>query len=198
MWNLPGARTWPALLCATLGGLAVAADARAEPGLDVSVSTAPVSGSRLVPVFLTAEDESRQFVGWFDRTRGENCSFGLSADGVMRCLPSDSMEARLFVDGLCRQRVVAVTTCTLPKYLIASEVASSCGSEVRHRVHEPGARVRPVSVFSDASGTCTRVPLDAAAVYVMVGREVSPASFVAAKYAVGRSGLGLKTEYEGP
>jgi hypothetical protein len=209
MWNFLGARpSRVAWFCAALGGLAFAADARAEPGLDVGFSTAPVSGSRLVAVFLTAEDESRQFVGWFDRVRGENCSFGLSADGVIRCLPSDALEARLFVDAACKQRVVAITACTMPKYFLEPVMsagegrppnwASSCGSEVRHRVHEPGARVHPASVFSDASGTCSRVPVDAAAVYVMVGREVSAASFVAAKYAMGRPGLGLKTEYDGP
>jgi hypothetical protein len=201
MWHLPRADRALGWICAALGCLAVGADAHAEPGLDVGFSTAPVSGSRLVPVFLTAEDESRQFVGWFDRVRGENCAFSLSADGVIRCLPSDAVEARLFVDATCKQRVVAVTACTLPKYVIEPEPVTAgptCGSEVRHRIREPGARVRPPSVFSEATGTCSRVPLDATAVYVMVGREVPAASFVAAKYAVGRPGLGLKTEYDAP
>jgi hypothetical protein len=187
---------WPAVLCAALVALGVADHAHADPGVDVGWSSAPLSGSRLVPVFLTAEDESRQFVGWFDRTRNENCSFGLSADGVVRCLPSDAIEARLFVDAACKQRVVALSTCAMPKYFIEPEVAS-CTAEVRRRVREPGARVRPASVFSEASGTCSRVPLEAGAVYVMVGREVAPSSFVAAKYVVGRPGLGLKTEYDG-
>jgi hypothetical protein len=199
MRNFAGAPgSWLAWIWVALGFLSVAADARAEPSLDVGFSTAPVSGSRLVPVFLTAEDESRQFVGWFDKSRGENCAFGLSADGATRCLPTDAIEARLFVDATCRQRAVAITACTMPKYLIESFTGPACSSEVRHRVHEPGARVRPTSVFSDGGGSCTRVPLDAAAVYVMVGREVPAASFVAAKYAMGRPGLGLKTDYDGP
>jgi hypothetical protein len=180
-----------------LGALAVVADARGEPSLDAGFSTAPVSGSRLVPVFLTAEDESRQFVGWFDRARNENCSFGLSADGVVRCLPTDVLEARLFADAGCKQRLVAVPGCTMPKYLVEPEVVS-CGSEVRHHVRQPGAKIHPTTVFSDAGGTCSRASLEAGAVYVLVGREVSAAAFVAAKYIMGRPGLGLKTEYEAP
>jgi hypothetical protein len=184
-----------ALVSVWLGCFAVASTARADTAVDGGSSMAPVSGSRLVPVFLTGEDESRQFVGWFDRARRENCSFALSADGIMRCLPTDALEAHLFVDSACKQHVVAVTTCSMPKYFVEPE-AGTCAAEVRRRVREPGARVRPAAVFADQAGTCVRVPLDGAAVYVMVGREVSPASFVAAKYAIGRPGLGLKTEYE--
>jgi hypothetical protein len=180
-----------------LGALAVVADARGEPSFDAGFSTAPVSGSRLVPVFLTAEDESRQFVGWFDRARNENCSFGLSADGVVRCLPTDVLEARLFADANCKQRVVAVTGCTMPKYLVEPEVVS-CESVVRHHVRQPGTKIRPTNVFSDTTGTCSRVPLEPGAVYVLVGREVAATAFVAAKYVTGRPGLGLKTEYESP
>jgi hypothetical protein len=196
MGHFPAARTWLATFCVSLAGLAVVDDARGEPGVDHGVATAPVSGSRLVPVFLTGEDDSRQFAGWFDRARNENCAFGLSADGVMRCLPTDSLEARLFVDAACTQRVVAVVGCTMPKYFIEPHV-ESCGSKERHRIREPGAKIRPPTVYSSAGGTCARVALDPAAVYVMVGREIAPSAFVAAKYATGRPGLGLKTEYEG-
>ena len=189
------ARLAAAALSAVLGGVGWVGEAHGD-GLDPGLAMAPVSGSRLVPVFLTGEDESRQFVGWFDRSRGENCAFALSGDGVVRCLPSDALEARLFADASCKQRMVALTGCTKPKYVV--ETDGACTVETRHRVHDLGARVRPAAVYSDASGVCSRSPADASTVYVMVGREVPPAAFVAAKYAIGRPGLGLKTEYDVP
>jgi hypothetical protein len=181
--------------------LALSGDARGEPYLDSALALAPVSGSRLVPMFLTGEDESRQFVGWFDRMRGEACAFGVSADGGVRCLPTEVVEARYFADGACKQRIAAVVTnkpgpCAHPKYVVETESAT-CGSEVRTRVHLLGAAVRPAAIFTEVSGVCSRVGIDASAMYVAVGREVPPAAFVAAKYTTGRPALGLKTEYDG-
>jgi hypothetical protein len=192
----------PGLLVATviflMGAVAAPGEARGEPSIDSGYALAPVPGSRLVPVFLAAEDESRQFVGWFDRGRGENCSFAVSGDGVMRCLPTDSVDARLFADVSCKQRIAAAPSCSVPRYVVESE-PMACTAEVRHHVREPGARLRPLAVYSsEANGACTRVPIDRAMMYVMVGPEVRPGSFVAAKYAMGRPQLFLKTEYEHP
>src|SRR5260370_42468080 len=96
-----------AWLTATIA-LALTGDARGEPYLDSALALAPVSGTRLVPLFLTGEDESRQFVGWFDRMRGEACAVGVSADGAVRCLPTEVVEARVFFDARGKQRLAAV------------------------------------------------------------------------------------------
>src|SRR5258708_22905151 len=79
---------------AIVGSSAIAVDARAELGVDVVASPLPVAGSRLVPLFLEGDDESRQFVGWFDRARGDNCVFGLSGRWGRRPLPGGPPPAR--------------------------------------------------------------------------------------------------------
>jgi hypothetical protein len=189
----------PGLLLVTLalltGAVAAPGEARGEPSVDAGYSLAPVPGSRLVPVFLAAEDESRQFVGWFDRARGENCSFAVSGDGVMRCLPTDGVQARHFADASCKQRIAIAPSCSVPRYALESE-PTACAADVRHHVRELGARLRPLAVYSsEANGACTRVPIDPTMMYVRVGPEVRPDSFVAARYATGRPQLFLKTEY---
>src|SRR5205085_12166844 len=110
--------------------------ALADPGVDPAYAVVPLPGSRLAPIFLAGEDESRQFVGWFDKARAENCSFAVAGDGVIRCLPNDVAEARLFADPLCKQRVAAVPACAMPRYLVESDIAA-CGGAARHRVREP-------------------------------------------------------------
>jgi hypothetical protein len=200
---------------AIVGTSAIAVEARAELGVDVISSPLPVAGSRLAPIFLEGDDESRQFVGWFDRARGDNCAFGLAGDGVVRCLPSDIVEARFFADAACTLRMAVVGRrspaaqepvarqgapaeqygCSAPKYLVENETAV-CGSDVRHHIFEARVAVRPVALYAQENGACPRVAIDAVAMYVAVGREVPPASFVAARYTTGRPAFGLKTEYE--
>jgi hypothetical protein len=192
---------------AIVGSWAIAGYARAELGVDVVGTPVPVAGSRLVPVFLEGDDESRQFVGWFDRARGDSCAFGLAGDGVVRCLPSDVVEARVFADASCKRRIAAVgrqspaaqsvVRCSAPKYLVEDET-TGCGAFVRHHIVEAGVAIRPVALYAQDNGLCSRVPIDAAAMYVTVGREVPPVSFVAAKYTMARAAFGLKTEYEPP
>src|SRR5215831_13941239 len=73
-------------LCALVALLTLARDVRSE----ASVET-PVAGSRLVPLFLLAEDGSRELAGWLDTARGERCAFAVSGDGLLRCLPIDDV-----------------------------------------------------------------------------------------------------------
>jgi hypothetical protein len=190
-------RTW-LIAVASLASVA-SRDVRADPSFDSADALAPVAGSRLVPIFIVAEDESRQFFGWFDKARNENCSFAIAADGVVRCLPSHAIEARLFSDSSCKQRVAAMSSCAgdggAP--YIVERVPSSCSLPARLHVHEVGARLTPAAVFAeDSAGACERVPVDRKMMYVAVGAEINPAAFVAAKYAIGRRELLLKTEYE--
>jgi len=174
-----------------LAALATVSPAGADPPPDVGWQE-PVAGTRLVPVFLTAEDESRQFVGWFDRLRGEDCAFELAADGQVRCLPSEAIEATVFADATCKTRMASA--CSSARYVIERE--SACGDRPRFHVFAPGRRFRPTSAFAQTEHGCSRVAPDDAGVYVAVGDEVPPALFVAARPSTGRSVLGLKRTYE--
>ncbi len=146
-----------------------------------------------MPIFLTAEDESRQFIGWFDRVRGDDCSFEVGGDGLVRCLPSNTIEAKLFADATCRRHIALASVCPSPKYVIERE--STCVDRPRLHVHEPGRRLHPTAVYAQMDRGCVRVPVDDAGVYVAVGDELPPALFVAARPTAGWTTLQLKTAY---
>src|SRR5262249_3955563 len=94
----------------------------------------------------------------------------------------------------CKQRILATPSCSVPRYVVESE-PTACAADLRHHVRELGARLRPLAVYSsEANGACTRVPIDPTMMYVRVGPEVRPDSFVAARYATGRPQLSLKAE----
>lgn len=54
------------------------------PDADAAPAT---SGKRLRARYYVGEDGSRQFVGWHDKERNEDCSFSVAEDGKTRCLP---------------------------------------------------------------------------------------------------------------
>src|SRR5262245_45947669 len=45
------------------------------------------SGSRIKMRVGTTPDGAKEFIGWRDTQRNENCSFFTSTDGMRRCLP---------------------------------------------------------------------------------------------------------------
>jgi len=144
---------------------------------------------------LTADDESRQFVGWYDAGRSETCSFRASTDGVVRCLPTDVAEANFFADPACTQAIAALSACATPRYLSVVQ-PGLCTSDVRHEIHELGRRVYPAVVYLHSGASCARMGADPAVIYVAPGRVVPAVSFVSARYTTGRSSLSLKTEYQ--
>lgn len=56
-------------------------------GIDEPEPPITISGERLRARYLQADDGTRQWLGWYDIERGENCSFRIAEDGVERCLP---------------------------------------------------------------------------------------------------------------
>jgi hypothetical protein len=64
----------------------------------------PVAGSRLRPIFRTAEDGTRTQVGWHDTLFDTPCAFSHTADGDLRCLPTNSAgEPWHYADANCTQ-----------------------------------------------------------------------------------------------
>jgi hypothetical protein len=173
--------------------LVLMAPTHAALGQSMPQDLSAVGGSRLAPIFLTAEDDSRQLVGWFDTMRGESCAFVIAADGVLRCLPTDGVDTLRYSDPSCNDALVALPACSMARYAIERET-SACGPP-RHHVRELAARIRPQTVYVRLAEGCARVAVDPSAVYVKVGRPISPVSFVAAQVRIDRAKLSLKTQY---
>jgi hypothetical protein len=66
-----------------------------------------VSGQRLKVRYLVGQDNSQQFLGWFDSARSEQCWFvDILANGQYRCMPSYSYASfPAFKDAACTQPV---------------------------------------------------------------------------------------------
>jgi len=179
------------LACALVALLTIARDVRSETSIET-----PVAGSRLVPLFLMAEDGSREFAGWFDTTRNARCAFAVSGDGILRCLPVDDvLNIEAYADAACTEPLAVVSGCAAPQPYVLRIEAPACATGPRHHLHAVGRRFTLPAVYQRIGATCTRTPRNEGAMYVTLAAEVSPTAFVAARYATGRTTLAIKTEY---
>ena len=134
---------------------------------------------------MTSEGD-RAWRGWYDSERGENCSFGSpGSDGVARCWPLQTLQARYYTDETCTTAVASASSLTCegvaPKYISHYEVEGCIGST---RIHEIGAVVAtPTQLYDRAlDGTCVadpQVPIEDT--YYLLGPEVPPTDFVASE-----------------
>ncbi len=176
-------------ICCTL--LCLTNDVRSELTIEGTVP-----GSRLVPLFLLAEDGARDFAGWFDKTRGERCTFAVSGDGLLRCLPTDDVvPSDAYSDPGCKEPLALLPRCAAPRLYVLRIEAPTCATSPRHYLHAPGKRSLLPAVYQLAGGTCVKTPRNEELMYVTLGAEIAPASFVAARVATGRTTLAIKTEY---
>lgn len=98
--------------------------------------SAGASGSRLKKRVIEAEDGTRQFVGWFDSARGENCTFIQGPDGVQRCMPTELVHKITGPSGL---DVVVYTdaSCTNAVYLTSTPYRGECSKRVKYVYQSP-------------------------------------------------------------
>jgi hypothetical protein len=142
------------------------------------------SGTRLRARYLTGEDGSRQFVGWRDMQRNEDCSFLRAEDGVTRCLPGYSFTSSYFADAGCTQPLLVTATVAtacggvtpvVPKYA-ADITAAGCGVT---KLYAVGAAVAPAMIYIGSAATCTGSAPPAT--YAFYSTTPAPASgFIAA------------------
>lgn len=141
------------------------------------------SGTRLRARYYAGEDGSRQFMGWRDTTRNEDCSFLKSEDGQLRCLPTATY-ASYYSDAGCSQPLLAVAKATpncgavafaAPAYALDVGTAQ-CGTM---RIWKVGAAVAPGMIYVGSPASCTgTAPLDVYAYYSTT--HITPTEFVAA------------------
>jgi hypothetical protein len=180
-----------AISAAMLALLTFAHDVRSEATIET-----PVAGSRLVPLFLMAEDGSREFAGWFDKVRGERCAFVVSGDGLLRCLPTDDvLGTEAYADPGCIEPLALVPKCGAPRSYLLRIEAPVCATSPRHHLHGVGKRFTLPAVYQRSGTSCLRTLRNEETMYVTLGAEMAPASFVAARYVTGRTTLAIKTEY---
>jgi hypothetical protein len=126
-------------------------------GPDGSTGPAPgwVSGSRLRARVYEGTDGSKQFVGWYDNQRKENCSIAVAADGKLRCLPEAAYNGVLFTDAQCTVPLGQQSPkgCTAPKY-IDVPAAQTCGGTYPRRRFPAGTTTFVGQAYALLNGMC--------------------------------------------
>lgn len=140
----------------------------------------PTSGTRLRARVYAGDDGSQQFAGWHDSSRNEDCSFGMAADGTIRCLPANAsyVAATTYSDGGCSQPVVyQLPGCASPQYAIES--ASSCyGQLTPQRIFSVGAKLS--IIYTGTPANCTSATAPTTFDYYSLGAEIPATSFQSA------------------
>ncbi len=105
-----------------------------------------------------------QFIDWFDTTLGIPCFFGLSEDGVLRCLPVHAATTTIrslpstFFDPACTQLAVVGSPLTHTPYVTLQDAACPGDLPVQHvyTLREAGPIV--TTLYSLHGSTCTGMP----------------------------------------
>jgi hypothetical protein len=151
------------------------ADAMTDPVPDAS---AEESGSRLKARYYVGDDGSKQFAGWYDSERKENCTVMSASDGVLRCLPFTlfASAGSYFSDSNCSsQYFVAAkptnTACgTTPS--TGYGYTSTCG--FTFYTLTPAS---PSVVYAGTPGACTEVTAPTTYAF-FTGTSIPASSFV--------------------
>jgi hypothetical protein len=144
----------------------------------------PTSGSRLRAAWVVSDDGARQFSGWRDTQRGgEECSFGIAADGVLRCLPlADGIFVNYFGDSACSQRLF-VRSAGCPGTPTGGMLTESCPQRSQRFQLSSIPRPTNVRARSGAAGTCVDVAAPESFDY-FTGVEIDPTEFAPARVEV--------------
>ncbi|MCA9698041.1 MAG: hypothetical protein KC431_11000, partial [Myxococcales bacterium] len=171
--SLPGLHFF--LSCAVLllplacGGLGTDADSvgttTGEPD-DWSAYLDPVAGSRLRPIFRTADDGSRMLVGWLDTLFDTPCNFSHTPDAGLRCVPTTAgTDVWLYADADCTQPVLQ--DIWIPEgATVVRERGDSCFD---HSYYQVGEAVD--QIYYNANGPCQVFSNDPAHRLTLIAHE---------------------------
>jgi hypothetical protein len=136
------------------------------------------NGSRLRANVLVGEDGSKQFWGWHDSDRSEDCQFTTAADSHKRCMPLSSAATSTgtyFLDAQCSTEL-AVALCS-PHYVLRY-IPDGCSNRVQ--LYELGIQATPTSIYLKSGATCIETTPVASYTYWRIGSEVPSSAFARA------------------
>ena len=157
MSTLGGAATNNGGALATSGGAATggAMNGMMNPVPEANAETK--SGTRLKARHYVGADGSKQFVGWRDTMRNEDCTFSKADDGMIRCIPSASYSSD-FADAGCSQPLGSGYTNTgtaCPGQTVVTPTYFAALSCSGYKYYKTGAAVTtPAMVYIGAPGAC--------------------------------------------
>lgn len=144
----------------------------------------PVNGSRLKGKYRVADDGSKEWAGWHDSQRNEDCQFRVGTDGILRCYPTALYAVGNFADSGCSSTPVAPNFECLgtPKYVLKNnDTMSYCPTS---RLYAVGTKINSSTIYSGKPGACYASQVPQGMSYYTLGPEIPPSSFVSATISV--------------
>jgi hypothetical protein len=124
--------------------------------------------------YYEASDGAKQFLGWRDSERNEDCGFGIHADGSTRCLPTGAIYAAIYFSDAGCTNALAYAAKTTPPTKYASKF-DGVGARIYSATPYNG------TVYSGSPSSCNASTAAAAALKLFtVGAEVASSAFVSA------------------
>jgi hypothetical protein len=148
----------------------------------------PVSGSRLTARFLTGEDGSRIFDGWFDTERGEFCRVARGQNGRYYCFPSSNPV--VYGDARCQQAMGQHLECAF-RYTGISRGDRRCGNETLS-LWEEGAPISPPARYRFANDFCAGPDTSDGGRFVSLAARVPDSALAAGDPRLGPAALRLR------
>lgn len=155
------------------GGGALSAGSMMNPVPDAFAD----SGSRLRVQWMTGDDGSKQFSGFYDSKRKETCGWRKLYDGNTYCTPAAGVAYSNFSDAGCTQQpVMVVAPCTpAPLYTVTY---NACAADVH--VYQRGAKLALATIYTGTPSQCIALPPTVGYDYFALGAEIPPSAFVSA------------------
>jgi len=143
------------------------------------------SGSRIKAKYYVGSDGSRQWAGWYDSQRKEDCYYQYASDEAFRCMPSVGYASTgYFSDAACtKEFAVRANTCALAeaKYVVRVTTAASQCVPGKVQWFQTAGKLTGVTSFYYKNGTtCSASPIITSYEFYAIGPEIPPTEFVAA------------------
>lgn len=143
------------------------------------------SGTRLRARVVSGSDGAKNFVGWYDSMRKENCSFRLTSEGngTLRCLPDPPPGAVYYLGPVCdgAPMLAVGKGCTTPTTMLEPLNPYAC-PEASYRVRSTSGPVGAGNLYVKMpDGSCAMVSaqvIQASYDLYNTGAEIAPALFV--------------------
>jgi hypothetical protein len=174
------------------------AGADAGDATDGANATLPdfADGTRLKALAYVTDQGEKLWHGWRDSQRVEDCTFGLAADGQVRCLPAFNATP-YFTDDTCKVPLLLWSSCQgAPPAYVAEGTANACGPA--GALHELLDKIPAPAAFHyvDTAGACASGDAPPGSEYWVAAAAPEPdAAFVAAHEIRDGRGAALMARY---
>jgi len=156
-------------------------DAMADPVPDAAAEE--MSGTRLKARYYVGLDGSKQFAGFYDTSRKENCAVMNASDGTLRCLPTKfyAMGGSFYADDGCSQKLFVVAKAAAGAACPSTGSPSSPGygyyADGCSYAYYTLTPTLPAVVYTGTPDACSGLPAPTSTYDFYTGTELDPATF---------------------